>query len=254
MALAGLLPLNRYEERERLLKKAISVRRTECGCERLSYGDFLASVGRMEDSAEQYDRGRAKMPLAPFSNVRLAQALYAIGRNEEADRILAETIEVWPNASDVQLLKIKAAFWTKRYDEALIALRSSELHLGREQRDALVATLEALKSGSAVRRQHALQLLAQCTQDPRRIDRLVVGAFAALHEDRAALDAARRLIAMKGHRYADVLFEPNLASARQSPDYQLVVSRLGLPGYWRVNGNAPDICRGAGRPNFCAAA
>jgi len=254
MALAGLLPLNRYDERERLLKKAISVRRTECGCERLSYGDFLASVGRMEESADQYDRGHAKMPLAPFSNVRLAQSLYAIGRSEEADRVLSETTEVWPDSSDVQLLKVKAAFWTKRYDEALTALRSPELHLGREQRDALVATFEALKSGSAGQRQQALNLLTQCVRDPRRTDRLIVGALAALRDDRAALDAAGRLIAARGHRYADVLFEPNLASARQSPDYQRVVNKLGLPAYWRSQGHAPDICRDAGRPNFCGVA
>lgn len=254
MALAGLLPLHRYAERERLLTKAISVRRTECGCERLSYGDFLASVGRMEDAADQYERGHAKMPLAPFSNVRLAQALYTVGRNEEADRILAETVDVWPDASDVQLLKVKSAFWTKRYDDALTALRSPELHLGREQRDALVATFEALKSGGSAQRQQAVNLLARCVQDPRRTDRLIVGAFAALGDDRAALDAAGRLIASRGHRYADVLFEPNLASARQSMDYQLVVNRLGLPAYWKANRNAPDICRDAARPKFCAAA
>jgi hypothetical protein len=45
MALAGLLPLDRFTEREALLKKAIRVRPTECGCERQAYGDFLASVG-----------------------------------------------------------------------------------------------------------------------------------------------------------------------------------------------------------------
>lgn len=254
MALAGLLPLNRYGERERLLKKAISVRRLECGCERLSYGDFLASVGRMEEAADEYERGQAKMPLAPFSNVRLAQALYTIGRYEEADRILSETMEVWPDSSDVQLLKVKAAFWTKRYDDALARLSSPELRLGREQRDALVATFEALKSGDASRREQALELLNRCIQDPRRTDRLIVGAFAALRDDRAALDAARRLIAARGHRYADVLFEPNLASASGSIDYQLLVNRLGLPGYWRANGNAPDICRDSGRPKFCGVA
>ena len=177
-----------------------------------------------------------------------------MGRNEEADRILAETVDVWPDASDVQLLKVKSAFWTKRYDDALTALRSPELHLGREQRDALVATFEALKSGGSAQRQQAVNLLARCVQDPRRTDRLIVGAFAALGDDRAALDAAGRLIASRGHRYADVLFEPNLASARQSMDYQLVVNRLGLPAYWKANRNAPDICRDAARPKFCAAA
>jgi tetratricopeptide (TPR) repeat protein len=254
MALAGLVPLNRFEAREALLKKAISVRRLECGCERLSYGDFLASVGRTDEAVEQYQRGRAKMPLAPFSNVRLAHALYSVGRHEEADRLLTETLELWPDASDVQLLKVKSAFWTKRYDDALSALRSAELHLARLQRDALIATFEAMKNGGEAQRQRALALLGDCASDPKRTDRLIVGALAALHEDNAALDTARRLIASRGHRYADVLFEPNLASARQSQAYAALVTKLGLPAYWRSSRQAPDICRAASRPGFCGVA
>lgn len=253
MALAGLMPLNRFAEREALLKQAISVRRLECGCERLSYGDFLASVGRTEEAADEYERGQAKMPLAPFSNVRLSHALYMIGRDEEADRILAETVDLWPDASDVQLLRVKAAFWTKRYDDALGALRSPELHLARMQRDALVATFEALKSGNAARRSEALALLGECRRDPKRSDRLVVGALAALGQHDAALDAARALIVARGHRYADVLFEPNLASADRSPAYSALVTRLGLTGYWKLTKQAPDICRDADRPGFCGA-
>jgi len=253
MALAGLLPLNRYAEREQLLKKAISVRRLECGCERLSYGDFLTSVGRMSEAVEEYERGQAKMPLAPFSNVRLAQALYEVGRHEEADRILSDTLEVWPDASDVQLLKVKAAFWTKRYDEALAALSSPELRLGRDQRDALVATFNALKTISPTARMQAIALAERCAGDPERSDRLIVAALAALGDDDAALAAAQRLIASRGHRYADVLFEPNLASARQTPAYGALVGQLGLTGYWRSDRHPPDICRDGGPRGFCAA-
>jgi tetratricopeptide (TPR) repeat protein len=252
MALAGLLPINRYEEREKLLTKAISVRRLECGCERLSYGDFLASVGRMDEAAEQYSRGRAKMPLAPFSNIRLAHALYTSGRPEEADRIMAEIIELWPDASDIQLLKVKSAFWTKRYDEALSALQSPELHLAQMQRQALIATFGALKTGNSAEREEALALLRHCVQDPKRTDRLIVGALAALRDEDAALNAAHRLILSRGHRYADVLFEPNLASADELPGYAALVNRIGLSRYWRGTGRAPDICRGEGRPSFCA--
>lgn len=254
MALAGLVPLSRYAEREQLLKKAISVRRLECGCERLSYGDFLASVGRLDEAVEQYQRGQAKMPLAPFSNVRLAQALYEVGRREEADRILSDTLEVWPDASDVQLLKVKAAFWTKRYDDALAELNSPELHLGREQRDALLAAFEALKARSPERRAKAVALLDRCASDPDRSDRLVVAALAALGAQSDAVNAAQRLIASRGHRYADVMFEPNLAAARQSADYGSLVGKLGLPSYWRSAGHAPDICRDAMRPGYCGSA
>jgi hypothetical protein len=123
MAIAGLLPLDRYAEREELLKKAISVRPTECGCERQAYGDFLASVGRMEEAVGQYDRARAMRPLAPFSNVRFAQALYVVGRTDEADRILADTLKLWPDATSLQLLVMKSTLWTGRYDEAIVTCR-----------------------------------------------------------------------------------------------------------------------------------
>ncbi|HVM21873.1 MAG TPA: TIR domain-containing protein [Sphingomicrobium sp.] len=251
MALAGLMPLTRYSDREALLKKAIGVRGLECGCERLSYGDFLASVGRVEEAAEEYGRGHAKMPLAPFSNIRLAHALYATGREDRADKILSELTDIWPDASDVQLLRVKSAFWTKRYADALAALGSSEIHLARMQRDALNATFTALDKRTEESRRQALTLLGDCAADPKRTDRLIVAAFAALGAHDLALKTARQLIANRGHRYADVLFEPNLAAARATPAYGALVAALGLPGYWRSTGQKPDICRGANAPDYC---
>lgn len=165
------------------------------------------------------------MPLAPFSNLRFAQSLYMLGRHEEADHILAQTEELWP---DVDLLKIKSAFWSKRYDQALAALGSPEVRLGREQRDALVAVFQALKCGNSGLRAQAISLLEQCASDPKHNDRLVIGALAALGDQVGAIAGAEPLIAARGHRYADVLFEPNLASARQSPFNAAVVNRLGL--------------------------
>ena len=88
----------------------------------------------------------------------------------------------------------------------------------------------------------------------KRFDRLIVGALAALHDETAAIIAAQRLIAARGYRYADVLFEPNLAAARQSPAYGVLVNKLGLVAYWRSKGHAPDVCGTAGPPAFCAAA
>jgi hypothetical protein len=96
-------------------------------------------------------------------------------------------------------------------------------------------------------------LLEQCASDPKQNDRLVVGALAATGDQAGAIAAAQRLVAARGHRYADVLFEPNLAGARQSAAYAAVVNRLGLTVYWRSRGAAPDICADAGRPSFCAA-
>jgi tetratricopeptide (TPR) repeat protein len=252
MALAGLLPLDRYAEREALLTKALSVRPTECGCERQGYGDFLASVGRMEEAVEQYERARDMRPLAPFSNLRFAQALYVVGRHDEADKVLASTLELWPDATSLRLLKIKAALWTRRYDEAIAQLGAPDLPLTSTQRRTLAEAYAALKSQNPVLRAKSVSALEGFAADPRYNDKVVVGVLAALGARDAALSAAANLVRARGMFDAEVLFEPNMAAARAEPGYAELVRKLGLIGYWRSAANKPDICRDAARPRFCA--
>jgi len=254
MAIAGLLPLERYTDREELLKKAISVRPTECGCERQAYGDFLASVGRMEEAVGQYDRARAMRPLAPFSNVRFAQALYVVGRTDEADRILADTLKLWPDATSLRLLAMKSALWTGRYDEAIAVLGDADLPLTSTQRRTLTAAFEALKSQDAGLRARTVADLERFAADARYNDRLVVGTLAALGAQEAALRAAANLVRTRGLFDAEVLFEPNLAAARSDPEYAQLVGKLGLTAYWRAARNPPDICRDSAKPSFCSIA
>jgi tetratricopeptide (TPR) repeat protein len=253
MALAGLLPLNRYVEREKLLKQALSVRPTECGCERQAYGDFLASVGRMEEAVEEYERARDMRPLAPFSNLRFAQALYVVGRNDEADRVLAATLELWPDATSLRLLKMKSALWTHRYDEAIAVLeKTSDLPLTSTKRRTLSAAFAALKSEDPAMRARSIAELEGFAIDPRYNDRLVVGVLAALGARESALRAAASLVRTRGLFDTEVLFEPNLAAARGEPAYAELVRRFGLTDYWRSARNAPDVCRDAARPRFCS--
>ena len=251
MALAGLLPLDRFGEREELLKKALSVRPTECGCERQAYGDFLASVGRMEEAAEQYGRARDMRPLAPFSNLRFAQALYVVGRNDEADKVLRSTLELWPDATSLRLLKIKSALWTRRYDEAVGELEAPDLPLTSTQRRTLASAFIALKSSDQALRAKVLVDLQGFADDPRYNDKVVVGTLAALGARTDALHAAANLMRTRGLFDAEVLFEPNLAAARGDPRYAELVGKLGLVGYWRSASNPPDICRDIAKPRFC---
>lgn len=88
--------------------------------------------------------------------------------------------------------------------------------------------------------------------NPRRNDRLIVAALAALGEDEAALDASRRLIQDRGHALAAVLFEPNLSDSCHSPQYAELVRHVGLTDYWKSTNNIPDICREPRKPEFCA--
>jgi hypothetical protein len=254
MALAGLLPLNRYVEREALLKKALSVRPTECGCERQAYGDFLASVGRMGEAVEQYGRARDMRPLAPFSNLRFAQALYIVGRQDEADRVLHSTLQLWPDATSLRLLKIKSALWTQRYDEAIRELGSPNLPLTSTQRQGLADAFAALKSGDLQQRARSIAQLQSFAADQRYNDKVVIGMLAALGARAAALRAAADLVRNRGLFDAEVLFEPNLAAARAEPGYAELVQKLGLVQYWRSATTPPDVCRDAQKPRFCSLA
>ena len=254
MARAGLLPLNRFAEREALFKKALSVRPTECGCERQAYGDFLASVGRMEEAVEEFERARDMRPLAPFSNLRFAQALYMVGRNDEADRVLASTLELWPDATSLRLLKIKSALWTHRYDEAIAQLGAPNLPLTSTQRQTLADAFSALRSQNPAHRAKSVAALESFASDPRYNDKVVVGVLAALGARNAALNAAANLVRTRGLFNAEVLFEPNMALARAEPGYADLLGKLGLIGYWRSTPNPPDICRDAARPRFCSLA
>jgi tetratricopeptide (TPR) repeat protein len=252
MALAGLLPLNRFADREALLKKAIGVRPTECGCERQAYGDFLASVGRMEEAVEEYERARDMRPLAPFSNLRFAQALYMVGRNDEADQVLASTLALWPDATSLRVLKIKSALWTHRYEEAIDLLGAPDLPLTSTQRLALAKAFGALKSGDTALRARSVAELEGFARDPRYNDKVVIGVLAALGARNAAVQAAADLVRARGLLDAEVLFEPNMAAARAEPAYAELLRTLGLIGYWRSARNPPDICRSGARPRFCS--
>ena len=251
MAEAGLLPTNRFADREALLKKAISVRPTECGCERTAYGDFLTSVGRIDEAVEQYQRAQAIMPLSPAVSLRLAHALYVGGREEEAERITDDMLKIWPDAVGLRHVQLKSALWTKRYDEALEMLEEPGLHLTRGQIDGLRATFTALRSNEPAAKAAAAAMVQEMTQSPRGNDRLSVAALAALGAEAAAIDAARRLIGARGHPLADVLFEPNLAAASANARYSALVGKLGLTDYWRSTRSLPDICRRQAKPPFC---
>lgn len=254
MAKAGLLPSNQLAEREKLLQKAISVRPTECGCERQAYGDFLTSIGRNEEAVEQYDRARAMMPLAPMSNVRLAQALLLTGRTDEANQVIGNMLDDWPDAEIVRVLQVKSALWTRQYESATKLLETPEMHLVDSERKALLDTFAALQGGNASAAAQAVAELRTLGADQRRNDRLVVAALAALQAHDDAVSAASTLIRARGPALTDVLFEPNLARAAARPSYAMLVERLGLAPYWRASGRLPDICRGSPAPPYCSSA
>jgi tetratricopeptide (TPR) repeat protein len=206
----------------------------------------------MEEATEQYERARAMRPLAPFSNLRFAQALYVVGRNDEADRVLRKTLDLWPDATSLRLLKIKSALWTRRYDEAIAGLGARDLPMTSAQRAAFADAFAALKANNPDTRAKSVAVLRGFAEDRRYNDKVVVATLAALGARSEAVQAAANLVRARGLFDAEVLFEPNLAEARGDRSYADLIRSLGLIDYWRSASSPPDLCRGAARPAFCA--
>ena len=191
MALAGLLPLNRYGERRHCSRR-------RSGCARRN-ADASGGLWRLPSVGRTHGKNDRAMPRtghagSPPSAFPLRQALYMVGRNEEADRVLRSTLEMWPDATSLRLLKIKSALWTRRYEEAIQELDAADLPLTSTKRQTLAAAFAALKSSDSALRSKSVADLQAFAADPRCNDKVVVGTLAALGARSAALQAAANLV------------------------------------------------------------
>ena len=196
MIQAALLPVQELKEREALLRKAVALRATECGCERQFYGDFLLSVGRIEEAVEQYRRGHELQPLAPSSNARLAKALYMAGRSQEADAVLAKAVAFWPESAPLKSMQLRAFLWTKRYGDALQLLREPSLEMAH--RHVWRELFTALSSKESATTKRSERLLVSLAADEATNGPLVVAGLVALGSHQEGLRAATRLLEARG--------------------------------------------------------
>jgi tetratricopeptide (TPR) repeat protein len=236
-----------------MYRKAVSARPTDCSCEIQFFGHFLASVGRVEDAIEQFQRGHDMQPLGASANSSLAGALSAAGRDEEARPIIERTIELWPDRTTLRRIRLRMAFWNRRYDDGLRLIADPAADFTASERSAWTAAFEALQSGNAAQAKTAAAGIEQLTRGSGAFDPLAVAALGALGEDRAALAAAERLVERRGPLNLRVLFEPSMARARHHPAFAELVRRHGLFSYWRETGNGPDFCKEADAPSLCRA-
>jgi DNA-binding winged helix-turn-helix (wHTH) protein/tetratricopeptide (TPR) repeat protein len=242
----GRVELRDFAGAEAYLRRAVSVRPTDCGCEHNVYGQMLAAVGRTDDAIDHFRRAQDMDPLAEYSSVELAHVLLADGR-PEGRRILRNIRETWPDSPDLPELQLQVALLDGNYPEALRLLADPRLERPAAVREAVGAAFRAIMSGDARRRREAAPPLIALVRDPTASDWLVTAAIALLGENRAALASVERDRSLVG----GVLFEPFFAAARRDPAFAPLAERLGLVRYWRQTGRRPDVCRAADAPGFC---
>lgn len=251
-ALAGLQPPFAFAEREKLHRKSISVRPSDCGCEYVGFGSFLNRVGRNSEAADAYGRAHDMIPLSAEVNTRWAEGLFLAGRPNESRKIVRDVMEIWPTYSFLREILLRNALWTKQYDEAAKLLDDKYAPLNEAERESLRLAVRALMSGSAGAKASAIKALQEAGLSGSENASLLVTALGALGGDREALSLAARLIQQDGPRELTALFDPSLSRARRLPQFAQIAQRLGLANYWRASRHLPDFCKEASPPSICA--
>jgi tetratricopeptide (TPR) repeat protein len=247
--LAGLEPRNSVE-REKLHIKSVSVRPGDCGCEFVNYGGFLLNVGRVQSSTVAFKRAHDMVSLSADVNAEYAHALFMAGRVAEAQAVVENLLEVWPN-DPVRELLVRTAFWTRDFDRALAALGDLRSQYSGEERRAYSAALNALKSGDSSRKAAAAAQLRRLDSGDKAGQPLLITALAALGADREALARMDKLVGAAGSRDQYLLFQPSFDAARRTPQFAAIAERIGLLRYWRQSKKLPDFCRERNAPALC---
>ncbi|MFP5329385.1 MAG: TIR domain-containing protein [Alphaproteobacteria bacterium] len=251
-ALANLQPPLAHTERERLHLKSISVRPGDCGCEYVSYGSFLNRVGRNADATNAYRRAHDMIPLSAEVNMRWAEGLFMIGRAEEARRIVAEVLRIWPEYGFVRDVLLRNALWTRDYGEASELLADRLTPLTEKERATVVVAINALRSGDEGGKSRAIAAIRDLGGENFNDARLPILLLALLGAEQEALSLAARLLPKEKSRAMGVLYDPPLAGARHRPEFAKLAQQLGLVSYWKSSGKSPDFCKERGAPALCA--
>ncbi len=192
------------------------------------YGDYLAKMGRFEESSRELRRAQELEPLKLIINTTVAWEYYLSGRSDQAIEQLRRVLEMDPNFSlarrTLEIVYLQRGMYTdviKERQRALALAGNPELAAAVGQQYAtsgykgvLQTWLDGLKAvskhghGSS----YAIALLCARLDDKEQ-------TFASL--EKAFQERDSRLVALK--------VEPMFESYRSDPRFQDLVRRMGLP-------------------------
>jgi TolB-like protein len=209
----------------------------------LWYAEFLFVVGRLEDALEHNEIAYELDPLSPGANINLAWNLMALGRPEDALRFARAGAELGHPVGEFQQGII--AMDRGDYEQALARFEAGDLKAGQGPGFPGEGMIEKLRDeGSAA----AVDYVMSISEDypPQR----TLGALVVVGGgERAARFALDHINELGGNDWFTV-WRAQAGPMRASPEFQEIVTRLGLIDYWRATG-WPDLCQPEGDGIAC---
>jgi TolB-like protein/DNA-binding winged helix-turn-helix (wHTH) protein/Tfp pilus assembly protein PilF len=124
------------------------------------YGDFLAGLGRFDESESEIRKARELDPLAPVIGVTLAQLYCRTGRCELGLEELSKTLEMYPDFTEAHEARAEIYAHVRRYEESM-----AEMKKAGQLPEGHAMLLSGYAAARAGRRQEALNALHEFEND-----------------------------------------------------------------------------------------
>lgn len=246
LAAAELLPLTDWAGREKLHRKSVEVRDSDCGCEHEHYGSFLDNVGRPGEAVPQWSRALDMQPRSPSANFGMIMSEYQSGGATTGSRTLSDYADFWKGSRSVKRLQLWQAIWTRKWNDAAAL---SQDFLKEPARAVMTEAFASLASGNSIRRSQAATAVSQLPDGTDQGGEQIV-VLAQLGAPPEAMALVRREMP-PGQENAAFLLDSALAPLRSEPAWLAIMQRLRLIDYWHSSHKPPEFCKAADAPAFC---
>lgn len=241
-------PLRNFEEFDRLAKEANEARPSDCGCEAQIYRDILFMTGRYDDALVYLNRIIANNPASLFNLAQKSYVLAALGRSSEARLLIDDMKQDWPGAKHTVAAEFSFAVANKDWATARALAPKLRPFPGQDHAQALI---DALKAENRTAIDAAVAPMVAGLDQIDSISAPLLSLIAAAGRNREIAQHWIKATDKYGGYGFYFAWNPDLKAARAEPEFLNLLRRYDLPGFWRVAGHRPDICKAANPEPFC---
>jgi len=216
-----------WQRSEDAYKRAIALH-PGYGTARQWYGDFLTSLGRLDEAFPQILRAVELDPISPVVGNTHGDTYYYARRYEEAIAIYLRTLELDPDYTWARLNLGRALQQLGRHDEAIQALETAHRTAGIGLDDSAAIAYAWAAAGDRARAEAILARVIERWREGRVSPYSVANIYVALPDrdqafvwlERALEDRDRMMVTLRVH--------PRLDPIRDDPRFGALLVRMNL--------------------------
>lgn len=254
LALERIEPRRRWDARERTLQQGLEddERNSTLSAE---YSSLLFEVGRFDDALAYARNASTLDSLSLSKRITVASILLQKGDVESARDIADDLADIWPNDAGLWLLRLRVAFWSGAYDDALSLINApaSQIRSNRA-RDCWRYAADSFRAApNSPTRAAGIRQVMDCSNSGDLPTAQALMELSRLGQVDDAFALARTRFVDERRGGEDVLFGAATQAMRSDARFMPLMRDIGLLGYWRLSGHWPDFCRDPDLPYRCQA-